>query len=189
MESVRQFIAIDLFERKGLGGKLLEKPMKNANKFLRQNIERNNRGLFFDGYFLRENAPYGLKKVRVKDAKKKNLFSIPLFVLEPGKQSEVEIVRMIYELFVYHDYNRTKICTLLNSQEVKAPRKSGVWNATTIKTLLESPLYIGANQYHEYIKHDVFTPIIEKAIFYEAQAKIAHMDLSVGNRNEKKATF
>jgi hypothetical protein len=186
LEPVRQFIAIDLFERKRFDGRLLEKPMINAGKYLRQKIKRNNQDLFFDGYFLQANVPYGIRKVQVNYAERENQSSMPLFAFEPGEPSEVEIVRMIFELFVGHDYNRTEICTLLNAQEVEAPKKSGVWNAGAIKTILESPLYIGANQYRGYIKQDVFTPIIEKYIFYEAQAKMSQMDLSVGNTTRKK---
>jgi hypothetical protein len=184
--SLRQFIAIDLFERKGLDGRILETPKINAGKYWSQNIKRNNKNLFFDGYFLQAKIPYGLKKVTVSNTKKIISSSMPMFAFEPGEPSEVEIVRMIFDLFVSHDYNRTEICTLLNAQEVQAPQKNGIWNAKTIKTILESPLYIGANQYRGYIKQNVFTPIIEKYIFYEAQAKISQIDLSVGNTTRKK---
>ena len=188
-ESARQFIAIDLFERKGLDGRLLEKPMISAGKYWSQKIKQNNQNLFFDGYFLQANVPYGLRKVQLSDSERENHSSVPLFAFEPGEPSEVEIVRMIFELFVSHDYNRTEICTLLNAQEVKSPLKNGIWNARTIKTMLKSPLYIGANQYCGYIKHDVFPQVIEKAIFYEAQAKISLMDLSVGNTTRKKVDW
>ena len=166
LESLRQLIAIELFEREGLDGRVLEKPNINAGKYWSQNMKRNNQNLFFDGYFLQAKVPYGLKRISVGESFREDRSSMPLFVFEPGDPSEVEIVRMIFELFVGHDYNRTEICTLLNAQEVNAPLKSGIWNARTIKTILESPLYIGANQYRGYIKHDVFRPIIEKAIFY-----------------------
>jgi len=186
LDSLRQLIAIDLFEREGFDGRLLEKPTINAGKYWSQNMKRKNQNLFFDGYFLQATVPYGLKKVPAGEAVREGQSLMPLFAFEPGDPSEVEIVRMIFELFVGHDYNRTEICTLLNAQEVKAPLKSGIWNARTIKTILESPQYIGANQYRGYIKHDVFRPIIEKTIFYEAQAKISQMDLSVGNTTRKK---
>jgi len=187
MGSIRQFIAFDLFERKGFDAKHLKEPRMNAGAYLSQNIKRHNRNLFFDGFFLQAKIPYGLKKVPVQDTLNDSVTPTPLFTFAPGDPSEVEIVRMIFELFVSHGYNRTEICSLLNAQEVRAPQKNGAWNAGNIKTILESPFYIGANQYRGFIKHDVFPAIIQKYIFYEAQARIAQMDFSMGKTTRKKA--
>lgn len=187
LNSLRQFIAIDLFERNGLDGRPLKIPKMNAGNYQSKYIKQNNRRLFFDDSFLQAKVPYGMRKVPVRNAFQNEEETIPIFTFEPGDTSEIEIVRMIFDLYVSHDYTRTEICTLLNSQEVKAPQKNGIWNAGTIKTILKSPFYIGANRYRKFIKHDVFTPIIEKYIFYEAQAKISQMDLSVGKTTRKKA--
>ncbi len=187
LESVRQFIAIDLFERSRLDGNSLKAPKMNAGSHLSQNIKRNNRNLFFDGFFLQAKVPYGMRKVQVKNVFQDKEMNNPVFTFEPGDPSEVEIVRMIFELYVSHDYNRTEICALLNAQEIRGPQKNGTWNAGNIKTILKSPFYIGANQYRGFVKYDVFTPIIEKYIFYEAQSKISQTDLSVGNTTRKKA--
>jgi len=178
--SVRQLIAIDLFERKGVDGRVLERPLINAGKYWSRRMQVNNQNLFCEGNFLQASIPYGLKRVKVFGIDNNTNFSMPLFAFEPGEPSEIEIVRMIFDLFVNHDYNRSEICNLLNAQEVKAPQNSKVWNPRTIKTILASPFYIGANKYREFIQFDVFTPIIEKSVYFEAQAKISQMSIVSG---------
>ena len=176
--SIRQLFAIDLFERKGFDGRTLVRPMMNAGKYWSQKMQQHRRNLFFSDYFLHPSAPYGLKKVQVPNADNDyHPPNMPLFIYKPGEPAEVEIVRMIFELFVGHDYNFSKICNLLNSREVSAPKKSKVWHPRTIKTILKCPLYIGANKFHDFLKYDVFQSIIAKPVFFEAQAKISQMDI------------
>jgi hypothetical protein len=183
--SLRQFIAVDLYEREGFDGKILKNPKANAGKYWSQKMKWNNRNLFFDGYFLQSSVPYGLKRVPALCTGEAEYHSNTAFVFEPGEPTEVEMVRMIFDLFVTHDYNRTEISSLLNAQEIKAPKRSNVWNTRIITTILESPFYIGANQYRGFVKYDVFTPIIEKPIYYEAQAKISQLNLLTGRKNIK----
>jgi len=174
--SIRQLIAIDLYEREGLDGRILERPRAEAGKFLSQKMKQNNYNLFFKGYFLQATTPYGLKKVLVSGIDIEDSSSNSLFTFEPGECSEVGIIRTIFDLFVTHDYNRTEICTLLNTQEVKPPKRSNVWNTRIITTILESPFYVGANQYKGFIKYDIFPPIVEKSIYFEAQAKLSQIN-------------
>jgi hypothetical protein len=181
LKSVRQFLAIDLFERKGIDGRVFEKPHINAGKYWSHRIQQRNRNLFFEGYFLQSTEPYALKRMKVIPREGDNNSSMPLYTFEPGKSDEVEIVKIIFDLFVNHDYNRTEICNLLNAQEVKTPKKSSAWDIRIIKTILESPLYIGANQYRKCIKYDVFIPIIEKSVYFEAQAKMAQSNMSASS--------
>lgn len=172
VSSLRQLIAIDLFEREGIDGRVLEKPLLNAGKSMGRRMRLNNRALFLEDNFLQSSTPYGLKKVRIHSHNDSDKSDVRSVTFEPGEPAEIEIVRMIFELFVNHDHNRAEICNLLNAQQVKAPNKSKAWNQKTIKSILECPFYIGANRYREFIKHDVFIPIIEKSIYYEAQARI-----------------
>jgi hypothetical protein len=173
--SIRQLMAIDLYEREGIDGRILEKPTAKAGQFFSQKIIQNNRNLFFEGCFLQATIPYGLKKVMVDSSDIENGCSNPMFAFEPGDSSEVEIIRTIFDLFVTHDYNRTEICGLLNAQEVRPPKRCNIWNTRTITTILESPFYIGANQYKGFIKYDVFPPIVGKTIYFEAQAKLSQI--------------
>jgi len=113
-----------------------------------------------------------MRRLPVKETLGNICFSRKRHILKPGESSEIEIVKLIFDLFVNHDYNRTQICNLLNAQRVNAPNKSDLWNPSKILTILKSPMYIGANQYRESIIYNVFPPIIEKSVFFEAQARI-----------------
>ena len=132
-----------------------------------------NKMLFIEGNFLQASTPYGLKRVEVLCADNMTLPSMPLFTFKPGKHSEVEIVRTIFELFLNQGHNRSELCNLLNAQVVKAPQKNKVWTPRMIKTILECPFYIGANKYRGFIKFNVFIPIIDKSVYFEAQARIS----------------
>lgn len=181
LESVRQLVAIDLLERKGSDGRVLDTLMITTEKYRNRNTNRNKQDLFFEGHFLQTSIPYGLKRVQVFDLKENNPSSVPLFAFEPGEPSEVEIVRMIFDLFVNHNYNRSEICNLLNAQEIDAPKNCKAWNQKKIKSILACPLYIGANQYLEFIKFDVFKPIIKKSVYFESQALLSKMDIVIRN--------
>lgn len=172
VSALRQLIAIDLFEREGIDGRALEKPLLHAGKSAGRRIQLNNKSLFLEDNYLQSSTPYGLKKVRIYPQDGPDKFDARSVTFEPGEPAEIEIIRTIFELFVNHDHNRAEICNLLNAQQVRAPNKSKAWNQKTIKSILECPFYIGANRYREFIKHDVFIPIIEKSIYYEAQARI-----------------
>ena len=100
-------------------------------------------------------------------------------MLEPGDPEKVEIVRLIFELFVIHDYTLTDICNLLNSQGVKSPLKSNTWKTRVVRTILESEIYIGANEFCGCVKHGVFPSFIDKSIFFEARAKISRNHLTL----------
>jgi hypothetical protein len=175
--SIRQLIAIDLYEREGLYGRIFEKPRAKAGQLLSQEMKQKNRDLFFKGHFLQATTPYGLKKVPVDRIDIEDGSSSPLYGFEPGESSEVEIIRTVFDLFVTNDYNRTEISTLLNTQGVKPPKKSNTWSSKIITNILESPFYTGANQYRGFIKYDVFPPIVGKSIYFEAQAKLSQINL------------
>lgn len=169
---LRQLMAIDLFERKGIDGRVLKKPLLNAGEFWSRRMQLNNKSLFLEDNFLQASTPYGLKRVKIQPQNYSYKSDVRNVTFEPGEAAEIEIVRMIFELFVNHDHNRAEICNLLNAQQVKAPNKNKAWNQKIIKSILECPFYIGANRYQEFIKHDVFMPIDEKSIYYEAQARV-----------------
>ncbi len=173
MGPLRQLMAIDLFEREGVDGRVLEKPLLNAGGYWTRRMRLNNKSLFLEDNFLQAATPYGLKRVITQPNEASDSSGVRSVTFEPGEPAEIEIVRMIFDLFVNHAHNRAEICNLLNAQQVKAPNKNKAWNQKIIKSILECPFYIGANRYREFIKHDVFMPIVEKSIYYEAQARIS----------------
>jgi hypothetical protein len=171
--AVQNIYAVDLFERRGIDGRILNPPRVNAGKYWSRRVQAKNLRLFFKGYYIKNSVPYGMKRAPVKEAIDGICFSRKRHILKPGESSEIEIVKLIFDLFVNHDYNRTQICNLLNSQRVEAPNKRNLWNTSKILTILKSPLYVGANQYHQSIIYNVFTPIIEKSMFFETQSRIS----------------
>lgn len=170
-ESVRHLFAFDLYERERFDGGILNEPRINAGKYWSQKVQHNNLRLFLNGCYIKTYIPYGMRRVPLKSSmilssRRKH------YTLEPGDPAEVKIVRLIFELFANHGYNRTEICNLLNVQGVSCNKKNSVWDTRKILTILNTPMYIGANQFGDCITYDVFPPLIDKATFFEAQARI-----------------
>ena len=188
-ETVRQFIGIDLFERNRFDGRKLEPPKINAGKYWSRITRQNNFKLFMEGYYIKPTAPYAMRRVPIKKSRQKNRSSRWRYVLEPGDPEKVEIVRLIFELFVIHDYSLTDICNLLNSQGVKSPLKNNTWKTSVVRTILESETYIGANEFSGCVKHGVFTSFIDKSVFFEAQAKISRNQLTLKLRKRSVKTL
>jgi len=188
-KSVRQLIAVDLFERHRFDGRKLDVPRIHAGKYWSKKTRQNNFQLFLEGYYIKPVAPYAMRRVPVKKSQPKNRSSRRRYVLEPGDPEKVEIVRLIFELFVIHDYTLTDICNLLNSQGVKSPLKSNTWKTRVVRTILESKIYIGANEFCGCVKHGVFPSFIDKSIFFEAQAKISRNQLTLKLRKRPDRTL
>jgi hypothetical protein len=168
----QEFLAFDLFERRRYGGQILYEPRVNAGRYWSRKIQERNLQLFLDGYYVKSVAPYGTKCVLKKRSRENPPSLRSYYILEPGDQEEVEIVRLIFDLFVNHDYSRSKICNLLSAQLVKPPGKSTRWRGRVVKAILENPVYIGANEYRRNIRFNVFPLLGNKSIFFAAQAKI-----------------
>jgi hypothetical protein len=170
-ELFRHIFAFDLYERERFNGSILNKPQINAGKYWSRKVQQNYYRLFLKGCYIRSNIPYGMKRVPIKGSEILS-FRRRHYTLEPGDPAEIKIVRLIFDLFANHGYNRTEICNLLNAQGIKCNNKNGVWDTKKILTMLKTPMYIGANQYGDCITYDVFPSIIDKATFFEAQARI-----------------
>ena len=71
----------------------------------------------------------------------------------PGDQSEIETVRIIFDLRI-KGMSCALIAELLNSRRVPCPRrgrwrnKDQKWSAITIKNIIENPAYYGARAYN-----------------------------------------
>jgi hypothetical protein len=168
----QEFLVFDLFERRKNHGKILCEPRINAGSYWGGKIKLKNFQVFLDGYYLKPSAPYGMRRVVKNKAGTSPSRPRPHNVLVPGNQEDIEIVRLIFDLFVNHDSKRTKIANLLNVQSVKPPGKNARWSAGAVRAILENPAYIGANEYGGSIRFNVFPSIVNKSIFFEAQAKI-----------------
>ena len=172
LKNVRQFWAIDLFERQGIDGRILNKPIINAGKYWSKKNRQRKQQLFLKGYFIMAIVPYGMKRVPKIEKTKTSQSSNLLYVLDFGEPEKVEIVRLIFNMFVYQNYKRTKIANLLNAQNVTPPNNAHIWNTKNVSMIIENPVYIGANQYSGSIRYNVFPSVLNKSTFFEAQARI-----------------
>jgi hypothetical protein len=168
----RQFLAFDLFERFGIDGRILDEPRVDAGKYWGLKVQEGHLKHFLQGYFVKSVPPYGMKRVSRKAPDKTSRGSHSHFVLVPGDPEEIQIVRLIFDLFINHDYNRSDISNLLNAQGVEPPGRKTIWKSDIVGIILRDPVYIGANYHQRTIRYDVFPSILDKFIFYEAQAKI-----------------
>ena len=168
---IKLFIAIDLYEQHGTNGRVLMVPNLKAGNYWRHNSWQTRCKLFLNGYYVSTYAPYGMKRIP-KDVFKDGFTVSNHHILVPGSQQEIEIVRLIFNLFVTHNYTITEISNLLNAQGIKAPNKSKIWSGKKIKSLMSSPVYIGSNQYGACVKHNVFPALIDRSTFCTALAKI-----------------
>ncbi|MDE6658465.1 MAG: recombinase family protein, partial [Oscillospiraceae bacterium] len=58
------------------------------------------------------------------------------------ENSESDVVRLIFDLFVNQNMGFAKICQYLDSMGIK-PRKKDYWVQASIKTILQNPVYTG----------------------------------------------
>jgi len=168
----RQFLAFDLFERFGINGRVLNEPRVDAGKYWSRKVQEAHLKHFLKGYYVRNVMPYGMKRIAIETPGEKPSDLRAHYVLMPGKPDEVQIIRLIFDLFVNHDYNRTDICNLLNAQGVKPPGQKTIWRSNIVSAILKDPVYIGANHHLKTIRLDVFPSVLDKFMFFEAQAKI-----------------
>jgi hypothetical protein len=172
LNNIQKIFVLDLYERYSANGKPLTKPRINAGKYLEQKIKQGHFRLFIDDYYLKPFTPYGMKRVPVKTSNNKHFAPRTHYVLELRDTETVEIVKLIFNMFVYDDYTRTEISNLLNAQKITPPGKRNIWDIKQIKTILKDPANIGANEFSGNIRYDVFSPIIDKATYFSAQVKI-----------------
>ena len=175
---IRIFIAIDLYHQHRNGVRVLIRSKTNDSCCLHKSWQTRCR-LFLNDCFVSYVAPYGMRRIpkAVYDDgftffNAEGFIFSKRYILVPGSLQEVEIVRLIFNLFVDHGYTMTEIANLLNAQGVEAPNKSKIWSGKKLKSLMSSVVYIGSNQYSACVKHDVFPALIDKSTFYTAQAKI-----------------
>ena len=87
------------------------------------------------GNYIGSIAPYGYRKITVKDGKK----DCP--TLEPHPE-QADVVRMIFDMYVNQDMGRPSICYRLDELGIKPP-KGEKWSPAALKDMLENLHYIG----------------------------------------------
>ena len=177
-QKVTQFIPLDLSDGHGDASRSSSAVADNTGNWSSK-AHRTKLKLFLKGYYLNSCAPYGLKiSPKIDPLKSKQPYR-SCNKLEPGHPDEIDIVRLIFRLFVEHDYCFSEISNLLNSQKIKPPLKRLSWSARNSKAILQSAVYIGSNRFRGCIKHGAFSPLIGRSVFFKAQDKISRNAVSL----------
>ena len=150
---------------------LFERELKRGNEFLeyQKRIMNNGRLLSVrNGNFIGQTAPYGYKKVQIKEEKRK------CYTLEPDHE-KAPIVKLIFEL--YRDgYGMTRISDKLDALGVPSP-SGGKWVPDTIPRMLKNEHYLGKvvwnrrPQLRKIVDGDVVVsrPTAEEYLIYEGK--------------------
>ena len=130
-------------------------------KTIRRRLIRGKQQALKEGFYVAPNLPYGYSKKRIDKG----------YVLIPNE--EAEVVKMIFNKFVYENYFIGEIKNYLNDNGIK-PVNGGLWTATTVRQVMRNKTYLGyipAKRRSVYYKgkHD---PIIDEDTFYKAQAML-----------------
>lgn len=114
-----------------------ERELKRGNDFLeyQKKIQQNGRLLSVSrGNFIGQKAPYGMKKIEIKEGKES------CFTLEPDPET-APVVKLIFEM--YRDgMGMTRIADKLDAMGIPAPA-GGKWVPDTIPRFLKNEHYIG----------------------------------------------
>lgn len=116
---------------------MFERELKRGNEFLeyQKRIMNNGRLLSVkNGNFIGQTAPYGYKKIQIKNGKEK------YFTLEPDPET-APVVKLIYELYC-DGLGMTRIADRLDALGIPAPR-GGKWPMYTIPGILSNEHYLG----------------------------------------------
>jgi hypothetical protein len=114
-----------------------ERELKRGNEFLeyQKRIMNNGRLLSVqNGNFIGQHAPYGYRKVEVREGKKK------CFILEPHPD-EAPVVKLVFDLYL-QGLGAERISDRLAELGVRPPRGKR-WAGTTLRTMLGNEHYLG----------------------------------------------
>lgn len=167
-----------------------ERELKRGNEYLEYAKKIMNNGKLTavkKGNFIATFPPYGYRKIHYKvDKEKCNTLEII--------ETQADVVRMIFDLYVYQDMGFDLIANRLNELGFK-PQKDDVWKKASIQDIISNEAYIGKvrwkyrktvktiqnqqvkksnprNKVSEYLLFDgLHKPIISKELFDLAQAK------------------
>lgn len=115
-----------------------ERELKRGNEYLEYAKKIMNRGKLIavkEGNYIATYPPYGYKKVHYKENKLK---CSTLEIIE----SEAEIVRMIFDMYVNQDLGFITIADKINELHV-APARGDVWKRSTIQEIISNIAYVG----------------------------------------------
>ena len=128
--------------------------------------------LVLDGYFPHAQAPYGTRAVHLQVKHAKTGRMARRTRLEPGPPDEIEIVRLIFELYACQKIPVNHILNVLRAEKVPTTSsRTDRWSLRKVDRILCNPVYIGAAEYKGLVRSGAFTPIVEPWLFHAAQSR------------------
>lgn len=122
---------------------LFERELKRGNEYLEYTKKLLSRGRELSakaGNYMGRRSLYGYDKITVMDGKKR----CPTLAIN---EEQANIVRMIFNAFVYENVGPHVIAKRLNEMKITPPASSQ-WAADTIRHMLDNPHYIGMVQWN-----------------------------------------
>ncbi|MBR3017296.1 MAG: recombinase family protein [Clostridia bacterium] len=92
-----------------------------------------------EGQYRGGNLPYGYKLEHQGRTNKKNQPVRDLMIDE----NEAKIVKEIFDLLTNHGYGTNRVAQYLNEHGIKTKRGTSLWRGTSVRALIENPIYIG----------------------------------------------
>ena len=100
-------------------------------KTIKRRLLRGKRQAQQEGYFIGASLPYGYDKKRIDKG----------YVLIPNENAE--IVKLIFNKYVYEGYNVSSIHEYLFKNKIKSPTGKDKWSTSSILKILKSKTYLG----------------------------------------------
>lgn len=114
-------------------------------------------------------VPYGY---RLEDRGRVNKKNKPVLDLVIDEE-EAEVVKQIFHLLVEEGYGTNRVAQYLNDRGIKTKRGTTLWRGTSIRALINNPMYMGI--YHmEGVQSEPFEhwKIIDRAMFDRCQRTV-----------------
>ena len=108
---------------------------------------------------------------------------------------EARIVKEIFSMFVEKNMAMHKIAKTLNERKVPTKTGIGLWDGTSIKSLLTNPTYIGKVRYsvtdeNKYFEADgQHEPILSDKVFYLAQERVQHISQRAWTKHPREKSY
>lgn len=122
-----------------------------------------------DGQYWGGNVPYGYKLEHQGRTNKKNQEVRDLMIDE----DEAAVVREIFDLLTNHGYGTNRVDQHLNDRGIKTKRGTTLWRGTSIRAIIDNPIYIGI--YHmQGVQSEPFEHlrIIDDDLFHRCQQTV-----------------
>ena len=144
---------------------------------LHTRADQNQEGRFrstSSGFHVYGAVPYGMarQKTMADVPYSTEMRSEPRNLLRAGDPNALDIVRLIFEMYVNENKTRREIQNFLNAEQAKAPGIRKAWQHSDVVRILTDPVYIGASRVGGFVAFDVRPPLVSPSLYFLAQAKL-----------------